>query len=63
MPIQVEDNPSVFFTTVEAAKVLHVSRITVMRWIGKGDLKAKKIGKGYRISSQSLHSLLTGRSN
>lgn len=46
-------------TTFEAAEVLGVSRMTVMRWInGEGGvvnpLPAKKVGRGYRIVATEL---------
>lgn len=46
-------------TTFEAAEVLGVSRMTIMRWInGEGGvvnpLPAKKVGRGYRIVDTEL---------
>lgn len=43
-----------YYSTIEAAKLLGVSRITVFKWIGKLKLKAKKIGRNYAISHDAL---------
>lgn len=43
-----------YYSTIEAAKLLGVSRITVFKWIGKLKLKAKKIGRNYAIPAESL---------
>jgi excisionase family DNA binding protein len=45
-------------TPGEAAKVLKVSEEDVMSAIDSGDLKAKKLGKAYRISKESLDDFL-----
>lgn len=46
-------------STIDAAELLDVSRMTVIRWIN-GDgvstpLPAKKVGRGYRISEPALY--------
>ena len=47
-------------TPGEAAKVLKVSEEDVVSAIESGDLKAKKLGKAYRISKDSLEKFLGG---
>lgn len=43
-----------YYSTIEAAKLLGVSRITVFKWIGKLKIKAKKIGRNYAIPASAL---------
>ncbi|MFC2065091.1 SPFH domain-containing protein [Chloroflexota bacterium] len=47
-------------TPSEAAQVLRVSEEDVLAAITSGDLKAKKLGKAYRISKSSLEEFLKG---
>jgi excisionase family DNA binding protein len=47
-------------TPSEAAQVLKVSEEDVVAAIEAGDLKAKKLGKAYRISKESLEKFLEG---
>ncbi len=47
-------------TPAEAAKVLKVSEEDVVAAIEAGDLKAKKLGKAFRISKNSLEEFLEG---
>ncbi|MDH3944326.1 MAG: helix-turn-helix domain-containing protein, partial [Anaerolineae bacterium] len=47
-------------TPGEAATVLKVSEEDVVAAIEAGDLKAKKLGKAYRISKESLEEFLSG---
>ena len=42
----------------EVARMLKVSRITVLRWIKDGRLRARKLGKGYRITERDLELFL-----
>lgn len=42
------------YNTDEAAEILHVSRQTVYNYIKEGKLKAKKIGKEFRITHEEL---------
>jgi excisionase family DNA binding protein len=51
--------PSVM-TPSEAAGVLRVSEEDVVAAIESGQLKAKKIGKAYRISKEALEEYLKG---
>ena len=45
-------------TPTEAAQVLRVSEEDVLAAIESGDLKAKKLGKAYRISKEALDEFL-----
>lgn len=47
-------HPYVVYTTEQAASLLNVSVVTIQRYIRNKKLKAKKIGKWYRLSGQSL---------
>ncbi len=47
-------------TPSEAAEILRVSEEDVLEAIKAGDLKAKKIGKAYRISREALEAYLKG---
>jgi excisionase family DNA binding protein len=47
-------------TPTEAAEVLRVSEEDVVAAIKAGDLKAKKLGKAYRISKGALEEFLKG---
>jgi putative molybdopterin biosynthesis protein len=41
----------------EVAKMLSVSYMTVYRAVRRGDIKAVKIGKQWRVSEESLESI------
>ncbi|MCL4405474.1 MAG: helix-turn-helix domain-containing protein [Patescibacteria group bacterium] len=43
-----------FLSTIEAARVLGVSRITVFNKIKKGQIKAVKIGRNFVIRKQDV---------
>lgn len=43
-----------YYSTIEAAKILHVSRVAVLKSIKSKRLKAEKVGKNYIISHQDL---------
>ncbi len=45
-------------STLEVAKILGVSRITVFKRIQSGEIKAKKIGRNYVIESSDLSTVL-----
>jgi excisionase family DNA binding protein len=47
-------------TPSEAAGLLKVSEEDVIAAIDAGDLKARKIGNAYRISSEALETFLAG---
>lgn len=46
------------FTPEEIADKLKVSRLTVHRWLRKGELKAFKAGKMWRITREDLEAFL-----
>jgi excisionase family DNA binding protein len=43
-----------FLTVPEAAAVLRISKMTVYRMIHRGDLESIRVGRSFRITSQSL---------
>jgi excisionase family DNA binding protein len=43
-----------FYTVQEVSTLLQVHWQSVLNYIKKGDLEALKLGKGYRISQESL---------
>ncbi|HEY1705519.1 MAG TPA: helix-turn-helix domain-containing protein [Trebonia sp.] len=45
-------------TVVEVAKVLRVSKMTVYRMVHDGELRAVKVGRGFRVEAASLRELL-----
>jgi len=49
------------YRTGEAAKKLGVSKMTVLRWIKAGKLKAHRIGKEYRVPESEIKRLLGGK--
>ncbi|MBI2409655.1 helix-turn-helix domain-containing protein [Candidatus Kaiserbacteria bacterium] len=42
------------YSTIEAAKILQISRIEVFRRIKRGKLKAEKVGRNYVIAENAL---------
>ena len=46
-------------TIEELANMLRVSRITILRKVYNGSIKAIKIGKSWRISSEEVEKLMT----
>ncbi len=44
-----------YYTLEEIAQILKVHRETVRRYIRKGDLKAARIGKEYRVREDDLN--------
>ena len=48
----------IFFSTIEVAKLLHISRIAVFQKIKQGLIKAEKIGKNYAIPREEIEHLL-----
>lgn len=43
------------YTAEEAAEILRVNKETILRKIRAGNLKATRVGKGYRIPGNELH--------
>jgi len=48
-----------FYSSVELAKILGISRIAVFKQIKKGKIKAKKAGRNYVIERKDIEMLLT----
>ena len=48
-------------TVNEVADLLRVSRMTVYRLIKGGDVAAFKVGRGYRLRQEDVHSYLNER--
>lgn len=47
-----------FLTITDVAEMLHLSTTTIWRHVRRGDLKAVKIGRSYRIRRSDLDALL-----
>ena len=47
-----------FFTTIELAKILGISRIAVFKKIKSGKIKAKKIGRNFVIQKKDIGDIL-----
>ena len=58
----VQLNEGVVYTTEEAAKILKLSPITIERQIRRGELKAVKLGKEYRLLGRDLLALFDWKS-
>lgn len=50
------------FSTLEVAKILGVSRVTVFNRIKYGEIQAEKVGRAYLISKEGLNQYL-GKEN
>lgn len=50
--------PKEYFSTTEAAKCLHISRIAVFRKIRSGVIHANKIGRNYAIPKEELEAAM-----
>lgn len=48
-------------TVAEIATVMRVSRMTVYRLIRRGQLKAIRVGRNYRVSEDELNAYLEGQ--
>lgn len=47
------------YTVDEVAKMLRVSTETVRKLIAQGEIKAKRVGRQYRISQEALSAYLS----
>lgn len=56
-----EENNS-FYTVEQVAELLQVHWQTVLNYIKNGKLKALRLGKGYRVSKESLEQFLSTNS-
>ena len=52
--LEVSENELPWFTLEAAAKYLHVSERTLLRWIKSGKIKPSKVGREYRIKPEDL---------
>ena len=50
-----------FYTLREACEVLRISDATARRWIKDGRLRARKIGRGYRLLGTDLEGIATAQ--
>lgn len=48
------------YTVEEVAEILHRNADTVRRYIKKGELKAKKVGRPYYITDRALDEFISG---
>ncbi|MCX6753885.1 MAG: helix-turn-helix domain-containing protein [Candidatus Nomurabacteria bacterium] len=53
----------IFFSTIEVAKLLHISRIAVFNKIKQGILKEEKLGRNYIIPREEIEHLLDHKKN
>lgn len=53
----------IFFSTIEVAKLLHISRIAVFNKIKQRILKAEKLGRNYIIPREEIEHLLDHKKN
>lgn len=51
-----------YYTVQEVADLLKLHWQSVLTYIKKGELEALRLGKGYRISQQSLDDFIANRS-
>ncbi len=47
-----------YYSTVEVAKLLGISRIAIFKQIKNGKIKAKKVGRNYIINRVDIENLL-----
>lgn len=50
-----------WLTVQEVAKQCQISEVTVRRWISSGELRAAKLGKGWRIKPEDLEAFYEKR--
>ena len=55
MPIMTEDN---ILTTYEAAKYLKISKSTLLNYIHQRKIKAKKVGRSWRVLQSEIYQFL-----
>ncbi len=47
-----------YFSTMEVSKILHISRVAVLKKIKVGHLNAQKIGRNYIIAKEDIETIL-----
>lgn len=50
-----------WLTVGEVAEQCQISEVTVRRWISAGDLRAAKLGKGWRVKPEDLEAFYESR--
>jgi len=58
--IQDHGDNNVIFTTQEACLYLKISRPTYLKYITTGKIKAKKIGRGWKVFKEELDRFIRG---
>lgn len=53
------DINTTFLTTDEVCKVLHISKLTLYRWVKQGKLTAIKVGKKLLIEQAELQRIIS----
>ncbi|MDO8676685.1 MAG: excisionase family DNA-binding protein [Candidatus Azambacteria bacterium] len=43
-----------YYSTIEVGKILHISRVAVLKRIKSGKLKAERVGKNFIISNEAV---------
>ena len=43
-----------YYSTIEVGKILHLSRVAVLKRVKSGKIKGERVGKNYIISHESL---------
>ncbi|HVL65278.1 MAG TPA: helix-turn-helix domain-containing protein [Actinomycetota bacterium] len=60
-PIDASGSLGHFVTVAEVARQLRVSNMTVYRLIKSGDLRAVRVGRGYRLKAEDVRRYLEQR--
>lgn len=55
--LDIEEDDQPYLTVELVSKALNKSERTILRWIEKGSLPAKKVGKEYRIKPKDIEGL------
>ncbi len=51
---------NIIFNTLEACQYLKISRPTYLKYIASGKIKARKIGRGWKVLKQELDRFIRG---
>jgi len=43
-----------YYSTIEVGKILHISRVAVLKRIKNGKLKAERVGKNFIVSNEAV---------
>lgn len=55
--LDISDGDDTWLSVELVAKILGKSERTILRWINQGNLKAKKVGKEYKIRPEDIEGL------